>query len=97
MRNFVIRISQPTTLEEVSKKYNMSLDRLIELNDLRAQECYVGMRLLIEQRDGVEYVVQPFDTLDKIAVNFGVDKAKIKNYNRINQVFLGQKLFIPTE
>ena len=97
MQNFVIRISQPTTLEEASKKYNMSLDRLIELNDLPVQECYVGMRLLIEQREGVEYVVQPFDTLDKIALDFGVDKAEIKKYNRINQVFLGQKLFIPTE
>ncbi|MGN0797581.1 MAG: LysM peptidoglycan-binding domain-containing protein [Christensenellales bacterium] len=97
MQNFVIRISQPMTLEQVSKKYNMSLDRLMSINNLRVQDCYVGMRLLIEQRNGVEYIVQPFDTLDKIASDFGVDKAEIKKYNRINQVFLGQKLFIPTE
>ena len=97
MKNFVIRISQPTTLEEVSRRYNMSLDRLIELNDLPTQDCYVGMRLLIEERKGVDYVVKPFDTIDKIALDFGVDKEEIIKYNRISKVFLGQKLFIPTE
>lgn len=97
MQRFVIRISQKTTLEEVSKRYNMSLDRLIELNDLPTQDCYVGMRLLIEERNGVEYVVKPFDTLDKIASNFGVDKEEVIKYNRTGKIFLGQKLFIPTE
>ncbi|MGN0771326.1 MAG: LysM peptidoglycan-binding domain-containing protein [Christensenellales bacterium] len=97
MKRFVIRINEQITLEEVCKKYKMNIQRLININNLHTHECYVGMRLIIEQTEGVDYVVKPFDTLDKIATNFGVDKAVIMEFNNVGTVFLGQKIFIPTE
>ncbi len=97
MRRYVKRIDRPITMQQLCMECKMTENRLVELNELTSSQLYVGQRLIIEEMNGQEYVVQPFDTLDKIAVAFGVDRATIEAYNQIDNVFLGQKIFVPRE
>ena len=97
MRRYVKRIERPITMQKLCSECKMTQARLVELNELTSSQLYVGQRLIIEEMNGQEYVVQPFDTLERIATTFGVDKATIEAYNQIDNVFLGQKIFVPRE
>lgn len=87
------RVSEPMTLEEIAEKFHTTTAAIAKLNQLDDEEIFVGMRLLIEPREGEYYIVQPFDTVASIARKFGVNEDVIREFNS-DRVFIGQKLFI---
>lgn len=97
MKRYIKRIDSPMTIHQLCSACNITPSRLAEINELSNSELYVGQRLVIEETDGQEYIVKPFDTLEKIAKYFGVAPEIIMEYNQIDNVFLGQKIFVPTD
>ncbi len=89
----IYRVSEQTTLEEIADNFHTTPAAIAKLNKLESQEVFVGMRLLIEPREGEYYIVQPFDTVSSIAKKFGVSEEVITEFNS-DRVFIGQKLFI---
>ncbi|MDE7215492.1 MAG: LysM peptidoglycan-binding domain-containing protein [Clostridia bacterium] len=87
------RVSGQTTLEEIAENFHTTPAAIAKLNKLDSEEIFVGMRLLIEPREGEYYIVQPFDTVSSIARKFGVSEEVVKEFNS-DRVFIGQKLFI---
>ena len=59
-------------------------------------ELYRGKVLFLPETNFLHYVVQPFDTLLKIAEKFNVsvDSLKTKNALTTDFVFVGQRLFV---
>lgn len=96
MKKVMVRIDDMTTLEDLAEKYHTTVCAIKTLNNLRA-DIFVGMRLIVEENQGEYYTVQPFDTLESVANKFGVNSQTIANLNGVERVFIGQKIFIPTE
>ena len=94
MKRVMIRVDSGMTLENLAEKYHTTPLAIKNLNDLHT-DIFIGMRLVIEENQGENYTVQPFDTLESIAKKFGVSLQRIKDLNGIERVFIGQKIFIP--
>ena len=93
MNKVMVRVGSGTSLESLAEQYHTSTYAIKKLNNLQG-DIFVGMRLIIEQVDGVYYTVQPFDTLESIAKKFGVSVESIVGLNGVDRVFLGQKIFV---
>lgn len=107
-----IIIQRGDTLTELAIKYNTTVARLVELNNIANPNLiYAGATLLVPSgetamdSDGNStsgqtiYIVQRGDTLDQIAVEFGTTAiaiAKENNIRNINLIYVGQRLIIPT-
>ena len=76
----------------VSCTLKVPLTTLIKQNSLIA-EISPGDLLYIET-DGKPYIVQPFDTLSKIAQKFNTTEQKLRQDNGINYIFYGLSLKI---
>ena len=48
----IYRVSEQTTLEEIADNFHTTPAAIAKLNKLESQEVFVGMRLLIEPREG---------------------------------------------
>ena len=90
----MIRVDSGATLESLAEKYHTTVVAIKKLNNLRT-DIFVGMRLIVEENQGEYYTVQPFDTLDSIAVKFNSSRQRIQELNGVDRVFIGQKIFIP--
>ncbi|MGE5557444.1 MAG: LysM peptidoglycan-binding domain-containing protein [Bacillota bacterium] len=92
------------TLYLLARRYNTTERAIMEANDLRTTNIVVGQRLLIPSSSpapvppsGNVYVVQPGDTLFRIAQRFGVTVEAIVRANNLatTAIFPGQRLIIP--
>ena len=86
------------TLYAISRRYGISLKRILEINGLsRREKIYPGQKLLIPYKKGVWHPVKRYETLWRIARTYGVSQEEIKQANRLSssEIKAGQKLFIP--
>lgn len=107
-----IIIQRGDTLTELAIKYNTTVARLVELNNIANPNLiYTGETLIVPSGETAEdsdknstsgqtiYIVQKGDTLDKIAASFGITVQSIAIENNIqnkNLIYVGQRLIIPT-
>jgi len=94
----VYTVRPKDTLFAISKRYGISLKRILEVNGLSLREkIYPGQKLLIPYKKGVWHAVKKYETLWRIARTYGVSQEEIKEANRLSSsaIKVGQKLFIP--
>lgn len=93
------------TLYSIAKKYNLTMQELINFNNLSSTLLSVGqiLKIPIAVEEFVEpyttYTVKSGDNLYAIARNYGVSVSDIMNYNGLtsNLLSIGQVLKIPTK
>lgn len=82
----------------ISQKYNVSVDDLIEINNLETVNLQIGDKLKIP-KNSIEttYIVKKGDSLWSIAKdnNISVEELKMANNLTSNLLSIGQKLIIP--
>ena len=87
------------TLYSIARDYNVSVNDLIEYNNLPTTILSVGQVLQIPNifSSDITYIVKPGDTLYKIANDYGVSVNDIKKLNNLNSniISIGEKLIIP--
>ena len=87
------------TLYKIANQFNVSVNDLIEQNELPTTILTPGQVLKIPTLtpSTVIYTVKPGDTLYKIANNYGVTVDAIKTLNKLtsNTLSIGQDLYIP--
>lgn len=107
-----IIIQYGDTLSYLARKYNTTVQRLVELNNIQNPNLiYAGSSLIVPSGETVEdtdnnstsgqtiYIVKKGDTLDKIAASFETNAISIaieNNISNINLIYIGQRLIIPT-
>lgn len=100
--DFIIyTVSKGDSLYSIASKYGLTVDEIVDYNDLATTNLSIGQQLLIPiQKEGEvkTYIVQPGDTLYGIASKYGISVNTLKNYNNLtsNTLSIGQKLNIPT-
>lgn len=107
-----IIIQRGDTLTELAIKYNTTVARLVELNNIANPNLiYAGESLIVPSGENTQgnnqnstsgqtiYIVQKGDTLNKIAASYGITAKSIaleNNLQNINLIYVGQRLIIPT-
>lgn len=107
-----ITIKWGDTLSALARRYNTTVSKLVELNNIANPNLiYAGESLIVPSGETVTdsdgnstsgqtiYIVKRGDTLNKIAAEFGTTAiaiAKENNIRNINLIYVGQRLIIPT-
>lgn len=99
-----IIINRGDTLSSIAIKYDTTVDRLVELNNIANPNLiFAGNMLLVPINDGkkqtITYTVKKGDTLSSIARRYGVTVQQLVNINNIknpNLIYVGQILTIPS-
>lgn len=104
-RNQTYTVEMGDTLYEIAKKYNVSVNSLVEANSLDSTIIYPNQVIVIPIKinDGgmyfEEYMVKPNDTIEIISEKLNVSKDMISRYNDISRLMLdgNQVIKIPRE
>ena len=89
------------TLYSISKRYNVSVDSIKSLNNLKSNLLVIGQRLQIPLDEVTSsnfiYTVKKGDTLYSISNSYGTTVDKIMSLNNLNSslLLIGQELLIP--
>lgn len=94
-------VKKGDSLWSIAKRYNMTVDELKSINNLKSNLLSIGQRLKIKESDDNQniYIVKKGDTLYKIANMYGttVDNLKAINNLKNNNLSIGQKLIVPSK
>ena len=92
-------VQKGDTLYSVSKKFNIPVESIKNINNLSSDTLSIGQILKLTPNiiDNNYYIVKPNDTLYSIAkkTNTTVDEIKLLNNLTNNSLFIGQQLLIP--
>ena len=91
------------TLYSIAKKYNTTVDSLVNLNSLKSNVLSVGQVLKVpsssideKEPDSIIYIVKAGDTLYSISQKVGISVSDLMSYNNLNTTDLsvGQQLYL---
>ena len=96
-------VQKGDTLYGIAKKYNTSVQRIKELNNLSNNTINVGERLLVSSNDDINpmecivYTVKKGDSLYSIAKKYNTTVNELKRYNNLKSELLniGDRIVIP--
>lgn len=98
----VYSVQKNDSLYSIAKKYGVSIEAIMEQNDLSSTKIYPNQVLVIPRKINnsiyfEEYITSPQDTLEKIANYTNLTPEIISRYNDITKLELegGQVLRIP--
>ena len=80
-------------LDAFLKKFNILKSEFEQLNGKISKISY-GDVLIMPNSSKYCHIVQPTETLEKIAVKYGVNFEYLKSENATNKIFIGQKIFL---
>ena len=90
---FIHKVEKGETIFKLAKIFHTTVELIVKINGL-TEDVKSGQFVIIEKIDGVEYFVKPKDTILKIA-NFSDEKrTEIVAKNKIEYVYVGQKIYI---
>ena len=98
----IYTVKKGDTLYGIANKYNTTVDKIIEYNNLPSTVLTAGQQILIpnvytENNQYDTYIVEKGDSLYKIANEFNTTVAELMKINNLssNLLSIGQKLLIP--
>lgn len=88
-------VKKNDNLYSISRKYNISINEIKNLNNLKSNIIYINQKLKIPIKK--IYIVKKGDSLWKIANNYNTSINKLKEINNLNSNLLSinQKLVLP--
>lgn len=96
-------VKKGDTLYSISRRFNISIDELKQINNLKSDILTIGTVLYLQQQNNNIptniYIVKAGDTLYKIANEYNTTVNKIKELNNLtsNTLTIGQQLLIPSD
>ena len=87
-------VKKGDTLYNIANKYNITVDKLKDINNLDNSNLSIGQTLIIPNN---QYIVKPGDTLYKIAQDNNITVTDLINYNNLptSNLSIGQVINIP--
>ncbi len=97
--SYYYTVQRGDTLWSIAKKFNTTVNKLKEINNLENNMLSIGQRLLISENislDNNYYTVKKGDTLYGIAKKYNISVDELKNNNNLvnDSLTIGQKLLI---
>lgn len=107
--DIIYTVVRGNTLSQIAKTYNVSVEHIVELNDIQNPNLiYPGEKLRITESNVTDlnpidntsnnyYIVKSGDTLSSIARRFGISVSQIIQINNIqnpNLIYTGQRIIV---
>ena len=92
-KRFVYKVQKGETLRTIAQKFKTTKELIININSL-TKEILEGEYIVVEIIEGQEYIVEPYDTIESIAQKFSVSAQNIMIKNKIDFIFVGQKIYL---
>jgi len=92
------RLREGDRFSILAKKYDLTLDTLISVNDIAAgREAAEGVVIVIPDQSGIMHRVEKNETLSSISALYGVDIEAVRDANNLlsSLIRIDQRLFIP--
>ena len=90
---FVYKVESGETVFSLADKFHTTVEVIVKNNAL-TEDVKKGQFVIIERLDGEEYYVKPKDSVLKIANGNDEKKLQIIAKNKIEYLYVGQKLYI---
>ena len=100
-------VKRGDTLYSISRRFNIPVDEIKRLNNLTSNTLTIGQTLILNSEVNIEpnpengqiYIVQPGDTLFKIATNYNTTVSDIIELNNLGTTILtpGETLLLPNK
>ena len=91
-------VEKGDTLYNIAKKYNITYEELMNINNLTSTLINIGKQLIVPSinNNTIKYYVEKNDTMDSICNKFKIDMTTIMKQNNLNTKDLieGQLLII---
>ena len=91
-------VEKGDTLYNIAKKYNITYEELMNINNLTSTLINIGKQLIVPSinNNTIKYYVEKNDTMDSICNKFQIDMTTIMKQNNLNTKDLieGQLLII---
>lgn len=91
-------VQKGDSLWSIAKKYNNTVDKLKDINNLKNDKLSLGQKLLVNKVDVSDnyYIVKKGDSLWSIAKKYNISVDELKEMNNLNNNMLsiGQKLIV---
>lgn len=91
--SFIYKVGKDETVFSLADKFHTTVEVIVKLNALN-EPIKNGQYLLIEKIEGEEYYVKPTDTIFSIASCDAIKKTEIVAKNKIEFIYVGQKLYV---
>ena len=98
----VYTVQKGDTLYKIANEYDLTVDNLIEYNNLSSTNLTIGQKLLIpneiiNESEYDTYIVKAGDSLYRIAINYNTTVDNLMDINNLstNLLSIGQKLLVP--
>ncbi|WML45759.1 LysM peptidoglycan-binding domain-containing protein [Neobacillus sp. PS3-40] len=98
-------VKKNDTLYSLSKKYQVGISQLIEVNDLPTEKIYVDQHLNVPEDivvpqfkgNSSQYTVQKGDTLFSLSKNYSISVKDLQKENNLlsDQINIGQRILVP--
>lgn len=96
LKEDVYTVKNGDSLYSIAKKYNVSIEALINANDLTSTQIYPNQVIVIPVKVSnigmyfEEYVIKPSDTLQIISESLNIPVELIIRYNDVSKLVLGE-------
>ncbi len=87
MKNFLYRVKKEDSVFSLAKRFNACVGKIIADNNL-VKEISAGDVLLITKEQNT-YVIEPTDTIERVARKFCTTPERILTENKIPYIFCG--------
>ena len=91
-------VQKGQTLYSISKKFNMTVDQLKEMNNLNSNKLLAGQQLRVRKMEieigEDEYRVKEGDTMYSIAQQYGMTPEELKNLNDLDSYMLYESMVL---
>ena len=89
-------VEKGDSLWSISKKYGITFQKLIDINNLSNLTLQIGQQLLVPKTNNNYYMVQSGDTLWSVAKRNNLTVQELKDLNNLtsNLLTIGQQLLI---
>lgn len=90
---FIYKAERGDSLRDIAEKFSTTAQILISDNALK-EEPLCGEFLYVEIPRGERYIVKPGDSTESLSRKFGKSELEIADKNKIDDVYVGQIIYI---